>query len=81
MTDPEVQHGISKMMNKKQCFSLKEKKLQEKFLGALACEPEHDSQVILIFSLFDIWDFYKKNYYKKKQCKQCIFISLLSIFI
>ena len=43
MTDPEVQHGISKMVKKKQCFSLKEKKLWEKFLGALACEPEHDS--------------------------------------
>ena len=44
MTDPEVQHGISKMAKKKHCFSVKEKNpLWERFLGALACKPEHDS--------------------------------------
>ena len=34
LTDPEIQHGIQKMVKKKHCVSLKEKKLLwEEFLG------------------------------------------------
>ena len=32
MTDPEVQHGISKMVKKKHCFSLKEEKIVAEIL-------------------------------------------------
>ena len=54
---------------KKHCASLKEEKpLWEEFLGAVACGPQHDSQVILIFNLFEPREFYKKNSYKKTQC-------------
>ena len=49
---PEIQHGIQKTV-KKHLTSLKEKNpLREGFLGAVACDPEHDSWVILIFLAF-----------------------------
>ena len=44
-------------MVEKPCPGLKEKKtLWEELLGAVACEPEHDSLVILVLSLFETRD-------------------------
>ena len=43
------------------------KSFGEEFLCAVACKLEHDSQVILTFSLFESRDSCKKNSYKKTE--------------
>lgn len=48
---------VFEKMVEKPCPGLKEKKtLWEELLGAVACEPEHDSLVILVLSLFETRD-------------------------